>query len=227
MKKTLLPLIILLISFRGFAQRDMRKNNVDLHIGISPSFVSIPITNNGLSNMMISSKLGVCFYDRKDEMVLPAWTIGLYGTLLSPQANLHDVSSNRVEIEQSQLRMRDAGIYFEIVPYKTTSGDLFSDNATQFYVSLPFQWGLLSDLAIFEHHQISNTESLVEESDFMKFEPGINLNLRVSKFAIFTIGASYQWTYLWNKPLENVKEWPDLGIFKLNLGVGVRISLFE
>jgi hypothetical protein len=80
---------------------------------------------------------------------------------------------------------------------------------------------------MYEYNPGTDEKSLIEKSNFMKIEPGLNLNLALSKFAILSGGISYQWTYLWNKPLENVQEWPDLGIFKINLNLAIRISLFQ
>ena len=209
------------------AQRGKSKDNVDLNIAVVPSFASIPRTEEGLSDLMLGGKIGATFHERKDEFIFPAWSVGLYGSFLSPMTEIQNVTENNIAVTESRMNIRDAGIYFDFVPVKIMDGDLFSDEGTQFFVSVPIQWGLLSEVRIYDYDSDSEDLNLIERSNFMKLEPGINLNVTLSKFAIISGGVSYQWTYLWNKPLENIQEWPDLGIFKINLSIGVRIALFN
>lgn len=209
------------------AQRGREKDNVDLILGVTPSLVSIPRTEDGLKNLMLGGKIGVQFYDRKDQQVFPAWSVGLYSTFLAPQADLEDVTNHNISVESSKMAIRDAGIFCELVAVKVSETELFEEKTPQFFVSVPVYWGLLSELRIYDYDTQADERSLIEKSNYMKFEPGINLNLTLSKFAILSGGVSYQWTYLWNKPLENIQEWPDLGVFKINMTLAVRIALFQ
>ncbi len=222
----LLQILFLLLANSTLSAQRGNDDNVDLIMGVSPSLASIPRVDGNLNTLMLGGKIGVQFCDRKDEPVLPAWSFGLYATFLAPQADLSDVSQHNIDVESSKLAIRDAGIFFEPVAMKFCDRSLFEESP-QFFVSIPVYWGLLSQLLIYEYEETSNERSLIEKSNFMKIEPGLNLNLSLSKFAVLSGGVSYQWTYLWNKPLENIQEWPDLGIFKINMNLSVRISLFN
>jgi hypothetical protein len=224
---TILSALILLPLNTINAQRNSDKDNVALIMGISPTLASIPRTNDGLSSLMVGGKIGALFYDRKDEFTFPAWSFGIYGSFLTPLAELDHVKNNNISVEYSKMNLRDAGIFFEVVPVKIGKDKLFESSSPQFFVSVPLNWGLLSEVRLYDYNPESQEKTLLEKSNFMKIEPGINLNLTLSKFAILTCGVSYQWTYLWDKPLENIQEWPDLGILKINLCFGARINLFQ
>ena len=60
--------------------------------------------------------------------------------------NTSHVTQNNIAVTESKMNIRDAGIYFDFVPVKIMDGDLFSDEGTQFFVSVPIQWGLLSEV---------------------------------------------------------------------------------
>lgn len=227
MKQITLVFIVLslLCSVELLAQRD--KDKVDLILGVKPSLASIPRTEKKLSNVLAGGQLGVMFHARKKEIVFPAWSVGVYGTFLPAPADIPDVKTNNVPVEQGKMNLRDAGIYCELIPFKLGSAELFEEKSPQFFVSTPIYWGLLSEVRIYDHNLLTKENALIERSNFMKIEPGVNLNLALSKFAILSGGVSYQWTYLWDKPLENIQEWPDMGMLKLNLTISVRISLFN
>lgn len=203
------------------------KDKADLIFGAATSLASIPRTGNGLGNLMLGGKIGAQFHNRKDETVFPAWSMGLYATFLAPQADIEGATAHNIDVESAKLCIRDAGLFVEPVAVKICEGGLFEEATPQFYVSLPIYWGLLSEVRIYDYDAELDERALIEKSNFMKIEPGINLNLALSKFALLSGGVSYQWTYLWDRPLENVQEWPDLGIFKINMSLMVRVSLFN
>lgn len=225
--QTKLIALILFLATSLQAQRSNDKDNVDLIFGVTPTLASIPRTEDGLKNLMLGGKIGVQFYNRKSELIFPAWSVGMYATFLTPKAEPGDVNRHNIAVESAKMGIRDAGLFCEPVIVKLCEGELFEEKTPQFFVSLPVYWGLLSEIRMYEYDAELDKSSLIEKSNFMKIEPGINLNLTLSKFAILSGGVSYQWTYLWNKPLENVQEWPDLGIFKVNMTLAVRISLFQ
>ena len=227
MKHTTLIATILFTTTSLFAQRGNSKDNVDLIFGVTPTLASIPRVDNGLKNLMLGGKIGAQFYHRKEETIFPSWSVGLYSTFLSPLAEPENVSWHNIDVESAKMNIRDAGIFCELVAAKFCEGALFDETTPQFFVSVPIYWGLLSELRMYDYNAATDEKSLIEKANFMKIEPGLNLNLTLSKFAILSGGVSYQWTYLWNKPLENVQEWPDLGIFKINMNLVVRISLFQ
>jgi len=185
MKKILTLILLALFVQAGFAQEEPKEEMKTLitgkHLKFSGCFISPElkgtIMNDGYGFLM-GGRLGVIFNDK--------FSIGLGGYGLTTE-HLVDLTAYPEVDDIAKIGFGYGGLVLEYT--------LFGNKAVHFSIPVLIGGGgvnLYKDIVINEDEFTWDDFNTYESSAFFVIEPGINLELNVTKFMRFDLGASYR-----------------------------------
>ncbi|HAN18013.1 MAG: hypothetical protein A2X13_10115 [Bacteroidetes bacterium GWC2_33_15] len=190
MKKILILILLALFVQAGFAQEEPKDEMKTLitgkHLKFSGVFISPElkgtIINDGSGKdgygFLMGGRMGIIFNDK--------FSIGLGGYGLTTE-HIVDLTDNPAINDNAKIGFGYGGLVLEYT--------LFGNKAFHFTIPVLVGGGgvsLYKDIIIDEDNFTWDDFNTYESSAFFVVEPGINLELNLTKFMRFDLGASYR-----------------------------------